>query len=521
MHMKLDPEPAHDWRLRFHLQSPAARLNDPNGLAQLAGEYHVFCQYTPYWPAAGIGWGHWVTRDMRRWRWLGQDILPDTAADASGAYSGSAIVRDGELWCYYTGNVKRPGDHDYVYEGREANEILLVSPDGRDFSAEKRVLLRNPDYPAWCSCHVRDPKVWSQDGRLWMLLGARTAGDAPAGVPGPEGDRGCVLLYASKDGLAWELAGTATTRGSRFGFMWECPNIVRIDGHEFLLICPQGVPSGSYAMQNMHNNGYFPIEGRLTDLMGAHLTKETAGEGAGPDPCLDAATFRELDCGFDFYAPQAFEDESGRTILLGWVGEPDPEVQFDTPTRAWLHTITWPRELTVNAAGRLCQRPTAECDALRGDEVSLTPEGARHATGTVGGALCDRYDLDGAVGARFEDGCADVCLEGIEGEGRILLGADFELLLGPTCVEFAFTGAAGRYRTLRRLPNAELSAGRVTDVRMVVDTSLIEVYLNGGEVTFTSRWFPERIDDLRVTSTIPARSTRAWHVMPYEFEGIG
>ena len=42
----------------FHLMPPVGWLNDPNGLCQLGGTYHVFHQYSPDWPApdAPRGW---------------------------------------------------------------------------------------------------------------------------------------------------------------------------------------------------------------------------------------------------------------------------------------------------------------------------------------------------------------------------------------------------------------------------------------------------------------------------------
>ena len=57
--------------------------------------------------------------------------------------------------------------------------------------------------------------------------------------------------------------------------------------------------------------------------------------------------FREWDMGFDFYAPQSFETEDGRRILIGWAGVPDTA---QTPPKSfrgngWQHCLTIPSEL--------------------------------------------------------------------------------------------------------------------------------------------------------------------------------
>ena len=210
MAIKRTWSPKHNWRLRFHLQTETGDITDPNGLCQLDDTYHYFHQHRRLWPDAAHGWGHWATRDFVSWKWLGSPIMPDRELDRNGSYSGSATVHDGRMWCYYTGNQLLPGEHDYDYSGRLANETLVVS-DGSTFG-EKRLVLGNEGYPAYCSCHVRDPKVWKQGGCWHMLLGARA-----------QGDRGCILLYKSPDGLSWRLEGSATNLGRQpFGYMWEC-----------------------------------------------------------------------------------------------------------------------------------------------------------------------------------------------------------------------------------------------------------------------------------------------------------
>ena len=494
----------HNWRLNFHLQVATGDMTDPNGLCELDGTYHFFHQHRRFWPNPGHGWAHWVSDDLVTWRWMGAPIMPDCELDKNGSYSGSAVVRDGEMWCYYTGNQLLPGDHDFDYSGRLANETLVRS-DGERFG-EKRLVLGNEGYPAYCSCHVRDPKVWEQDGTWHMLLGARV-----------KGDRGAVLLFGSPDGLDWKLEGSATNMGdAAFGYMWECPNVARIGGREFLLVCPQGVPKRPFSFENIHDSGYFPMEGTVVDLLSQDHGLMNAD---GPYRCIDEKDFVELDYGFDFYAPQVFEDETGRTILVGWASLPDIETQYDNPTREWVHTLTVPRELVLNDAGRICQRPVAEVDSLRGEKVELTPEGARGATGTVGSSPYDQFDLTGAVGETFPGTC-DLVLEGISGEGRVLLNADLELLVTEGLVELSFTGMAGAYRTVRRLPATALSAGRVTKLRVLVDTSIVEVFVNDGEVTMTTRWYPQDTSRLRVTSTVPCESATAWKMGSYTFENV-
>lgn len=507
MAVDINWNPKHNWRLRFHLQTPTGGLTDPNGLSQLNGVYHWFHQYTPKWPAVGHGWGHWTSTDLINWTFHGEVIRPDCELDRNGAYSGSALVKDGKLWCYYTGNVLEPGDYDYDFAGRLANENLVISEDGNSFS-KKICVLDNAGYPAYCSNHVRDPKVWEQDGFLHMLLGARTTDS-----------RGAVLLYRSGDGYTWEFEGSATaySKGG-FGYMWECPNVARLGNREFLFICPQGVPKQPFKYQNIHNCGYFPVDGKVIDLLGQDADKMDA---KAPYACFDENDFVETDYGFDFYCPQIFEDEQGRVLYVGWIGLPDIEFQYETPTREWMHTLTLPRELSLNEAEQVCFWPVKEINALRETPVEFSVEAAPGATGYVGSqTTCDMFDVTGAQAACFPNGTADVLIEDIQGEGRVIIGSDLELFLHGDMLELDFQSPSGRWRTNRRLPLSALSAGRVTDLRILVDTSVIEIYINGGEKTMTTRWYPLEINNLHVTSTLQARYS-AWEMGAFGFENVG
>ena len=450
------------YRLGFHVAPKTGWLNDPNGLCQFRGTYHAFFQYNPVWPNIDTKyWRHFTSTDLLHWKDEGTSLVTDIAEDRNGVFSGSACVRrgmasdGGDLMClYYTGNVVDKNDPeagiDYVHTGRQANEILVTSEDGINFS-EKSVLLRNSDYPDVCTLHVRDPKVWEQDGRVWMLLGARDLDD-----------EGMVLLYGSDDGRTWSIKSQVYSQ-NKFGYMWECPNIVQIDGKDFLAVCPQGLPDEVDRWQNLWQAGYFPLEGSILDTV-----------------LVDETTFVEWDLGYDFYAPQVFVDDSGRTILIGWMGTFEDNRTSSPEGMPWAHCLTVPRELTVGEDGLLRQNPVSEMEAARGEAIPL------HASKHVA----------------IDEHRADIVLTGIEGVGA--------LVLDDNAVEIAYTGE----KLEVSFGGADVAGGRIDrqvplthleDLRVLVDTSAIEIYANGGETVFSTRWFP-KADMLKVEASFASQN---------------
>ena len=94
-----------------------------------------------------------------------ESILPDTVWEQNGAYSGCGVPYGDKLRLYYTGNVKHAGPYDYIHTGRESNTLLTTTTDGIHVGPKQR-LMASVDYPADCSLHVRDPKVW-REGNRW------------------------------------------------------------------------------------------------------------------------------------------------------------------------------------------------------------------------------------------------------------------------------------------------------------------------------------------------------------------
>jgi beta-fructofuranosidase len=436
------------WRQTFHLEPPRGWMNDPNGLCYFGGRYHVFFQYCPE-SAAGAGskcWGHYESPDLLHWTFTGAPLLPDHPADRDGVYSGSAAADGETLYLYYTGNVKYPGDYDYIRSGREGNVLRVATRDGRSMGP-KQLLLTNRDYPGSCSCHVRDPKVWRESGGWKMVLGART-----------RTDRGRVLVYHSPDGQHWHRAAIVQKK-EPFGYMWECPDFFRLDGRGILSVSPQGLPHSPIRFQNVYQSGWFAVDGAL----------ESGRLGS----------FTEWDMGFDFYAPQTFAAPDGRRLMLGWMGLPDSPYENPTAALGWQHCLTVPRELFFDDEGRLCQRPARELEALLSGEKRTLPAGE-----------AGRAELPCRITARPE--------------GAFLLdlgGASLQWDPEAGYCTLAFSSAAlGGGRTVRSVP-----LSRCREVSILADTSSLEIYLDGGAAVLATRFYPrEGTLSLRAEGTAAA-----------------
>ena len=429
------------WRLQFHLMPPVGWMNDPNGLCQFQGKYHVFFQYTPYDAQGGLKvWGHYSSSDWIHWDYHGIPLLPDCPYDVSGVYSGSALVDDETMYLYFTGNVKYDGDYDYINNGREGNTVLVESKDGYTIG-DKCCVLKQEDYPKDYTCHIRDPKVFRYGENYYMVLGGRK-----------KDETGAILLYVSKDKKTWNLEKELRADGS-FGYMWECPDLFSVSGRWICAFSPQGISRESYQFQNIYHSGYVALD------------EKPFGENEKRDfYSVPVHRFREWDMGFDFYAPQTFEDENGRRILIGWMGISDGDLEYKNPTveKGWQHALTLPREI-IWKDDILYQYPIKEVDALRGEKVIV--ENGK---------------------AKVEKGCFDLLLCGKETEKcQICLAQGLIFSYDGSEISLELSKELGRGRSIRRA-----KTDGVKQIRILADTSAVEIYVNGGEYVFTTRYYP-------------------------------
>lgn len=428
------------YRLKYHLMPYVGWMNDPNGLCQFHGVYHIFYQYNPE-DAEGSkkgshkGWGHYSTQDFIHFVKEDNALFPDSEMDRDGAYSGSAFIKDDIIHFYYTGNIKFDGDFDYINEGRGHYVNYFYSKDGFHFS-QKQTLLKNSDYPNEMSCHVRDPKIYQEDNYFYMILGSRT-----------RDSKGGLLIYRSKDLNEWKYFKKLTT-DYEFGYMWECPDLFELQGTKVLITCPQGVEKDGYRFENVYQNGYFFIDGKMDE----HQTLRD---------------FYELDKGFDFYAPQTFEDENHRRILIGWMGMPDVPYTNPTVEHCWQHALTLPRKLVLKN-NQIYQYPIEETKLLRDKKHTVN--------------LCanEKYN--------YSTNVCEIKIQSLPKQFHISLRKDVELNYQDDIFTLKM-GNSGFGRTERHIEINEINS-----IDIFSDRSSLEIFINKGEAVFTTRVYDDEKD---------------------------
>ena len=418
------------FRQDYHFMAETGWINDPNGLIYFKGKYHFFYQYNPYsgfWDC--MHWGHAVSADMIHWEYLPLALAPSEVYDdhlKGGCFSGSAIEHDGKLFLIYTGTCNNGN-------GFEQAQCIAYSEDGIHFEKyEGNPVITAPEGVP--TDLFRDPKIWKHDDTYYVVCGASKNGFAQA------------RLYKSTDMFHWEFVNVLAESRGEWGYMWECPDFFTLEGQEVLSVSPQGLTREEFRFQNIYQSGYFILK----------------------DGKPEEKAFREWDHGFDFYAPQTFQDGKGRRILIGWMGMPDADEEYVNPTaesEGWQHCLTVPREVTYKN-GMLYQYPVEELNGLRKTGVSASGSSAEI---PVNGP----FDLDVQVKGE---------------QGKVSLGENLFLEYQDGDVILTLSEKAGAGRKVRK---AHVPSGVIESIRVLADTTAVEIYVNGGEVVFATRYYPE------------------------------
>jgi beta-fructofuranosidase len=425
------------YRPVYHITPPWGWMNDPNGLIQFRGKYHVFYQHYPCAPENGPKyWGHVISDDLVHWEHLPVALAPDTDYE-KGCWSGSAVNNHDELTLIYTA-------HD---ENRKPKQVQCIafSRDGINFAKHKRnPVISGP--PEGFGEDFRDPKVFYYGEWWYMVVGCT------------KNNEGGVLLYGSKDLRAWDCFGRICQSNGKQGTMWECPDLFEL-GENWVLLCSPINMDGSKCIFISGTMDFQPHEKR-----GLFVQKN----------------WQDVDYGLDFYAPQTFMDDKGRRILIGWMDMWNSE--NITAQDGWIGALTFPREL-YRENGMILQRPVEEVSLLRKkcfwDGSILLKNGQKENLKAVSGDSMEFiFTIPGAA-----KGYLNLCLRVSENrQEKTLLTYDFD---AHTFIVDKKQSGAGKsdYKEIT------VEADKKITVHILLDKSSVEYFLCGRPVS--SRVYPD------------------------------
>lgn len=483
--VKVEPDPAtvynEVWRPQLHFSTLVNWINDPNGLVYdpSNGTWHLFYQYNPYGlNIANQVWGHAVSTDLMHWKELDIAIPQDSFG---AVFSGSAVVDENNTSGFFTDN--KPGESKlvalYTSDGGDTThgvekQCIAYSKDHGvtwvkpDLSIDKNIIISNKGEQY--GRDFRDPKIFRYDDKWFMVIAG-----------------GRARLFISDNLIDWTMV-------CDMGFDSECPDLypLPVDGDESNI---KWVYTAS---------GDWYIIGRLEKVNDTKYkfvaeTERIAYNGGG-----------------EVYATQSFyNDGSGlnRRIGISWLQD-NSAVSLNGKT--WNGAQSLPHEQTirtVNGKLILTSYPVAELDELRGKQVAdlkdTTSEKVDEALSLNPGKA---YDLE----LTFKPEQSSVTTLTLRRSGsnnvQVIYDSTAKKL---RVVRGRASAATGSIPTgTMEMPLYPDKDGNVT-IRVVMDTTVIEVFGNGGEAACTGYIFPDQNainSSLEVSGKIEVKSFKLWRM---------
>ncbi|MBM7553565.1 glycoside hydrolase family 32 protein [Thalassobacillus pellis] len=450
-----------NFRPYLHFAPAKNWMNDPNGLVFFEGEYHLFFQYNPNDSVWGpMHWGHAISTDLIKWDEMDIALYPD---ELGTIFSGSAVVD----WNNTTGFFPdEPGlvaifTH-HLDKGRDSmpkqSQSLAYSLDkGRSWTK----YCHNPVLESEKKVDFRDPKVfWHEESTKWIMVLATGQ---------------TISIYSSPNLLDWQFESEfGDGIGSHEG-VWECPDLFELK------------------VKDTNNKKWvlFVSIGDTSLIEEGSRTQYFIGDFDGSKFIPDEEKSELLDYGRDNYAGVTFSDipeKDGRRIYIGWMS--NWKYANKVPTEGWRSQMTLPRELSLRkqrSKFKLIQEPVKEIDSYfrNQDYFNYIIKSSKGP---------EKLNIDGAsVEMKIEFETLDTHLFSINinHTEEKFTSIEFDLSEKVMTVDRKNSGitnfsAAFTYKQMLKFDCLET-------VKLILDSSSLELFLNEGEYALTSLVFPDKI----------------------------
>ncbi|MGM9637946.1 MAG: glycoside hydrolase family 32 protein [Eubacteriales bacterium] len=487
--VEADPDTIYNeqWRPQLHFSPLVNWMNDPNGLVYdpTTETYHLFFQYNPYGlTIANQVWGHAVSTDLVHWKELGVAIEQDSLG---AVFSGSAVVDEDNTTGFFTDN--KPGETKlvaiYTSDGGDTthgvekqciayskdNGVTWIKPTLEENGFENPIIANDNNV---YGRDFRDPKIFRYDGKWFMVVAG-----------------GRARLFISDNLIDWTMV-------CDMGFDSECPDFypLAVDGDENNI---KWVYTAS---------GKWYVIGRLEKV--SETEYKFVAEG-------DRIPYNG---GSEVYATQSYyNDGSGnnRRIAISWIQDSSAS---GLSGKGWNGAMTLPYEQTlrtVNGRIILTSYPVAEVDAQRSEKViDLENVSIDEAGKALSGNPGIAYDTV----ITFTPGDGSVLQLDLRSDGQYATSLVYDSTAHTLRVVRGRSGSAsGVPAGTMEMPLYPDEDGKVT-IRILMDTTVLEVFGNEGEAALCGMIFPEAgaintilsvSGDLAIDSLEMWRMESIWH----------
>ncbi len=477
------------YRAVYHGIPPGVWMNEPHSPIYYKGMYHLFYQHDPigpYW--SQIRWAHWASEDMIHWVAVKDAVVPTPGICPEGVWTGGSVVGpDGTPWLVITA-----GTNQSTWTGQNIAYAHCVDPDDpylTDWIVENKVSLTQPaDDSQGEREQFRDPFVWYDDETKQYFMLVSTS------IPGKGGSAN---VYTSPDMRDWLYHGYLYECPFDLypvqGAHWECVIMLPIRSKDgqirkwILFDCPQYTVDG-YVVDCIYWVGQFDKrtcrfipdsdEPRLFDLGKGIYTGQTG---------FCYRTEEDIASGARYY-------EDGRTVLFGLAQGKSAGTEQNI-WAGWAHSLAMPVELWLDDDGyTVLREPIKELesaykatvfeydgeplpieemnekiDDVRGDTIEIKAKLSFAPTAdTYKSGLYVRYNKNEI------DGVTERTALTFHQNGF------FINRLQSSEINYVDRGDTNTY----------LTDEKTFDMRVLIDHSCLEVYLNN-KITFTTRIYPK------------------------------
>ncbi len=261
--------------------------------------------------------------------------------------------------------------------------------------------------------------------------------------------RWCMALYVRKnesDGIEFYVSHKLTdwSFASRIEGFFECPECFELEGIWVLFGA-----DGEYVLGHFDGQCFTPTSERL-----------------------------KLDEGANFYASQTWTDApDGRRVLIGWMrGGNYPGMPFN-------QQLTFPTDITlkeIDGQKRLCRQPVSEIAALWQDAWQVTKTDLVPGCSLVGTWEGEAFDV----------------------ETQLILKPDARVVLTARGCAVRYDAEIGQLSCLGRAVRLPLPEDGCLKLRILCDTTSLEVFGGEGEAALSGCFLPEQ-DERTVKLTAP------------------